>query len=247
MGSQHCPYTDQVIMFIMGESAPEERDFFAAHISGCPACREEAEQLRQTWQLIPLQLEEVDPPADLKAEVMGAIFPPSASPAPQTLWMRLKIFLQQLRFPSGRWITAALLLALGASLWNNWLLREQLQAIEAETGMPAKVLQEYTLKAADPAMGSATGSAWLFQQGSRKKLVFRLQGLASTQGEQAYQIWLIHDGQRRSAGVFHVDQLGNGVLTYEFSDQAAPFEAIGITLEPDALGNKPRGKKVLGT
>jgi anti-sigma-K factor RskA len=247
VGSQHCPYTDQIVMYIIGESTPEESDFFAKHIASCPACREEAEQLQQTWQMIPLQLEEVEPPADLKAEVMEAIFPPSASSAPETVRMRLKRFLEQLRYPSHRWITAVLLLALGGSLWNNWLLREQLQAIEAQTGVPTQVLQEYTLKAADSAMGSAKGSAWLFQQGSRKKLVFHLQGLAATQGEQAYQIWLIHDGQRRSAGVFHVDQQGNGVLTYEFSDQAAPFEAIGITLEPDAQGNKPRGKKVLGT
>lgn len=247
MGSHTCPYTDQLVMYMVGECTAEEHKFLSKHIDDCPACRQEWNQLRHTWQSIPLGLDEVEPPADLKAEVMTAIFADSPAPQPEKkqrqIWRRS---LRQLLRPSQSWVTAALLIALCISLWDNWSLRTELLADHAPA-MPAQLMQEFTLKPADAAPAMAKGSAWLLQQGEQKRLVFHLQGLAATQGTQAYQIWLIHDGQRTSAGVFQVDPSGSGVVTYELTEQSPPFQAIGITLEPDAGGMKPRGKKVLGT
>jgi hypothetical protein len=45
----------------------------------------------------------------------------------------------------------------------------------------------------------------------------------------------------------NVDDQGNGVLTYNISAKYIGFDAVGVTLEPDANGDQPRGKKVLGT
>lgn len=247
MGSLSCQSADQIVMYVIGEITTEEKELFQKHIETCSSCREEVEHLKKPWEIIPFNLNEVEPPADLKDEVMNAIFPASASSKRAAGLMRLKHFFNQLQPVTYKWITTALLIALGGTLWNNVSLREQLQAVEEQPGIPAQVLQEYSLKAADPTMATAKGNAWLFQQGNKKRLVFHLQGLSATQGAEAYQIWLIHDGKRKSAGVFHVDEQGNGVVTYEFNEQTSPFQAIGITLEPDANGMKPRGKKVLGT
>jgi anti-sigma-K factor RskA len=237
-----CPITDQIVPYVIGEMTSDDKRSFEQHLQSCPSCREEVELLKQTWQIIPYHAEEVEPPADLKAEVMSSIF---GSPDYQ------KSLTQ--RHPGWkRWfqpkrVGAVLFLALAVSLWQNILLYGRLSEIEAQLTMPSTFLREYTLKSFDPNMADAKGSAWLFQQGGKKTLVFHVQGLAATEGMQAYQVWLIRDGQRRSAGVFRVDALGNGVLTCELSDQTDLFQAIGITLEPDANGQKPRGKKVLGT
>lgn len=67
-----------------------------------------------------------------------------------------------------------------------------------------------------------------------------------TQEEQAYQIWLICQGKRRSAGVFYVDAYGNGAMTCEMEEGDLSFDGIGNTLEPDPHGNQPRGKKSVG-
>ncbi|MCK9905707.1 anti-sigma factor, partial [Frankia sp. Cpl3] len=198
-------------MYIIGECSDAEKEMLAKHIEYCPACRLEWEQLQQTWQSIPLEPEEMEPPADLKAEVMTAIFADSpASKAEIKQRKQWKDFFQLLLRPSQGWVTAALLLALGVSLLNNWTLREQLIAVGREPAVPAQLVQEYTLRSTDTVLASAKGNAWLLQQGERKRLVFHLQGLRATQGTEAYQIWLIHDGKRSSAGVFHVDPSGNG-------------------------------------
>jgi Anti-sigma-K factor rskA, C-terminal len=60
------------------------------------------------------------------------------------------------------------------------------------------------LKTANPATDTAQGHALLYKQGNKKQLVFQLKGLTNTKGTEAYQVWLINDGNRKSAGTFHV-------------------------------------------
>ena len=53
--------------------------------------------------------------------------------------------------------------------------------------------------------------------------------------------------KRYNCGTVNVDEDGNGVLTYNISAKYSGFDAVGVTLEPDANSDIPRGKKVLGT
>ncbi|MFY0544349.1 anti-sigma factor domain-containing protein [Brevibacillus sp. H7] len=241
MGSNCCPYDDLIAAYVVGETTPEETELLQKHIAACPSCRKEAESLRQSWQMIPFQLEEVEPPADLKAEVMRGIFEAEQSKERPGATRSRKSWFQ----PSYKLASAALLLLLAGTLWQNFELRQRLSLAEAQSAVPAAVVREYSLKPADTAVASAKGMVWLYEQGGRKTLVFRLEGLPATRGTEAYQVWLIRDGQRSSAGVFRVDSRGNGVLTCELSEQTASFQAIGITLEPDANGVQPRGKRML--
>ena len=68
-------------------------------------------------------------------------------------------------------------------------------------------------------------------------------GAAETQGDEAYQVWLIKDGQRSSAGTFRVSDTsrGIGLLAMPIQGGKLDFDAIGITLEPDEHGSQPRG------
>jgi hypothetical protein len=248
VGSYHCPYMEQILTYVIGECSREEQAYWEAHLDVCPSCREEAAHLQTAWRSIPFLLEETEPPAGLKEEVMNAIFQTDPASSLSDRWSQ---FLEKAKrwttVPYPRLVTMALLLGFFGLLWHNVTLRERLTLLETQASLPTEVLREYSLKAASPIMADAQGSALLYRQGEKRILVFHLQGLAATQGNQAYQVWLIHEGKRTSAGVFQVDQSGRGVCMYELTDDDPPFEAIGITLEPDANGSQPRGKKVLGT
>lgn len=237
-----CSLSNEIVAYVIGETSPEETRFIEKHLLHCSFCQREVKELREAWDMIPYDLAEADVPADLKEVVMQAVFTREEERKPVSKWRWT--FPGSLRYG---WISAALMVALAVSLWNNISMRQQLTDLAQQSQLPAQVLQVYSLKAADPSLASAKGNAWMFEQGNSKKLVFHLQGLEATKGTEAYQVWLIQDGKRRSAGVFRVDQQGNGVLTYEMKEEQLPFEAIGITLEPDAGGTHPRGKKVLGT
>lgn len=245
-----CSFSNEIVSFMLGEVTEEERLQFEEHLLHCSSCRLEVQEMQEVWNLIPFKLDNVEVPSDLKEEVMNAIFQEHDSTNVQNIDTSSKTAAK----PFGRirkslfgFAAAAFLVSFGAVIWNNLQLREELSEVKENTWSPTDVVQVYSLKSADPNVNSAQGNAWVYKKGDKKQIVFKLQGLASTEGSEAYQVWLIHDGQRRSAGTFHVDQNGNGYLTYVFNDREPVFEAIGVSLEPDANGTQPRGKKVLGT
>lgn len=247
-----CSLSDELVSYAIGECTEKEKRLINDHLASCPSCRQEVNELREAWALIPFQIpypaENVDVPADLKAEVMEAIFESKEKPVPAYVlsWkQRIATHLKAWMPTPHRFVMAGMAIALVGVLWNNLQLRQQLATYDSF--QPAQVVQSYTLQAPPNAYALAKGTAWMYEQGNKKKLILHLQGLSPTQGSEAYQVWLIHDGKRQNAGVFLVDHQGTGVLTYELQDPGQTFEGIGITLEPDAEGTQPRGKKVLGT
>lgn len=72
------------------------------------------------------------------------------------------------------------------------------------------------------------------------------QGLAPLAPGEVYQLWLIKDGKRTSGGIFVVDAAGKGGMSTRLPGEA-PFDALGVTREPDAFGEQPRGPKVMGS
>ncbi|MDF2682155.1 MAG: hypothetical protein K0R47_3345 [Brevibacillus sp.] len=248
-----CSLSDELVAYAIGEYTEKEKRLIDDHLAVCPFCRQEVNELREAWALIPFQIpyqpENVDVPVDLKTEVMNTIFEPKEKPdTAQVLPWYQQFGKRLVTWPpaSRRFVMAGLVIALVGVVWNNIQLRQQLTAHEYVQS-PAQVVQSYSLQATNNATAMAKGNAWMYKQGDQKTLVLHMQGLSTTQGTEAYQVWLIHDGKRRSAGVFRVDGQGTGVLIYDMQDPSLPFEAIGITLEPDANGTQPRGKKVLGT
>ncbi|MEH7334338.1 anti-sigma factor [Neobacillus drentensis] len=245
-----CSLSIELVSYLLGEATEEEMILFEEHLLNCSDCRNEVQEMREAWNLIPFKLDDVEVPSELKSEVMNAIFqddrssnttPLENKPRPES-----KLF-GSIRQTLIGVAAAVLLLTFGGVLWNNFQLREELTEVKEKTQHTAEVIKVYSLKSADPASSSAQGNAWIYQQGDTRQLVFKVQGLASTQGSEAYQVWLIHDGKRTSCGTFQVDQDGNGFLSYPLHDNDLAFDAIGVSLEPDANGTQPRGKKVLGT
>jgi hypothetical protein len=230
-------------------SAPDEASLpldFKLHMTKCETCRDEWYGLRIVWEALALDTKHVEVPDGLKSEVMNAIFGADSAydgdrlviaEPKRSLWRR-------------RWFLASS--AACVVLLAGWCFWKFSPAVwkPSQVALPAPaqtVLKEWQLASAMPSMPAAKGSIQLLREGDQQKVVVHTEGLAPTANEQAYQVWLIIDGNRYNCGTFRVDQTGKGSLVYDLKRADVQIDGFGITLEPDALGTKPRGTKVMGT
>lgn len=246
---------------LLGEAPDEARKAFERHLPGCPSCLQQWNEMTEVWNAMPFVAEEAEPPAGLKDDVMNAIFgterPSGAemADAPRAVAdvrtapdaaAKTAAIARPRRIRTYGIALAAAVLLIAASIWTVSSRFDEANVVNA-VDQPLYVEQTYVLNASDKSMADARGTGWIVCQGNKKKLVLNVNGLVKTNDDEAYQVWLIHEGKRRNAGTFWVDPQGSGVLVYELPQTGGEFEAIGITLEPDSRGSAPRGKKVLGT
>lgn len=231
---------DDLLLYAAGDGTQAERIEFEHHLATCAACRAELADLKEVWEAMPLLADPTDVLDDLKAEVMRGIFGGGEEESAPIVPKR------RTGIVSIAAVAAVLLLASGYALWSAGSGKDEYVSGISTVQTPMQVLKTYKLNAVDRTMPAAAGTVWLLGGEEKNQVVVHLQGLSMTSGDEAYQVWLIHDGERYNCGTLLVDGQGTGVLTYSIKKEAA-FEAIGVTLEPDAKGTQPRGKKVLGS
>jgi hypothetical protein len=224
---------------------------FQKHMKTCAVCREEWQQLQIVWEALALDADPCEVPESLKSEVMNSIFaensadtgaaavPASASAPLLRRWLRRRGY-------AAAAAAACALLVVGLGV-RFVLLPLRNHAAPAIISPSQTVLQEWSLVPSQQTMPAAKASIQLVRDGDVQKVVVQAEGLAPTSGEQAYQVWLIHDGRRYNCGTFRVDKSGKGVLVYDLKRPDVKIDGFGVTLEPDAQGSTPRGTKVLGT
>ncbi|WP_416829183.1 anti-sigma factor domain-containing protein [Ectobacillus polymachus] len=257
MKSQAHVNCNHLMSYIIGECSEKERIMFERHLLTCSSCQKEAKELQDIWDVIPFHLEEVHVPSDLKTKVMNSIFKTEDMEPSQVHIKHADRKISEKKEAIMKWrkpsllfyigTVAVLLFTLLGSLVNNMVIQKKLQATEEQSSLPTQILKVFSLTSADATEDSAKGTVWLLKQGKDTKIIANLEGLSATKGNEAYQVWLINKGQRRNAGTFYVEQNGKGALSYIMVHPEIPFDSIGITLEPDADGTYPRGRKILGT
>lgn len=237
--------------YLVEELTPQQTIIFEAHLALCDSCREELEELKQVWEGLPYTMELIEPPPELKAEVMNAIFnapePERNTKEPERINWSFSSQLNRTKVYHVSLVSAAafILIIGGILTWNRINEPKRIPAYH-DQAEPALLQQEFQLKAYDASNPNSEGRVWMTRQDGQTQVVLRVSGLSETQGDEAYQLWMIKDGNRYNCGTFKVDREGNGILVYPLKYELQ-FDSIGITLEPDAQGAKPRGKKVLGT
>jgi hypothetical protein len=224
--------------YFAGECTIEEQQAFENHLPNCRACESELADLRITWEAISEEMERMEPPADLKKQVMDAVTGTK------------KPFYRP-------WLAAAAAAAGFAMLiisliWNDSFTGSQTTAVipieRALAVSAAKIEQLIPLSPVSyTAESGAYGVACIINNGENKQFIVYVFGAQETLGEQAYQVWLTDDGERRSAGTFRVNNQGVGVMAMPIDSDSLTFNAISISLEPDDQGSEPRGKKVFGS
>jgi hypothetical protein len=242
-----------LLSYMTGECSEFERAAFERHLRSCASCRDELQELRLVWDALPFEMDELEAPADLKNEVMHAI---RVMPLDKS-HLKKQMIMQEPKparnyFNKYGWIAAILIGVIIGGLWSNTFFKKPVILVGGQLNQPAEVLRTFELKAFDASMPSAKGTAWVLKHGDTNNVVVNLTGLKKTKGDWTYQVWLIRNAsdntkKRYNCGTMNVDDNGNGVLTYYISAKNIGFDAVGVTLEADANGQQPRGKKVLGS
>lgn len=261
---------DQLVPYFLKEMTEPEREAFDQHLSACPSCQMELKELNEAWNALPYAMEELEPPAEWKGEILaaamragdtreavdeatrefggageGAIADRSSSDSSRR---RVPAPARPRRTYAIAAMLAAMLIVGSAGWYGATQWGGPAPGGPPSLSEPSQVVGRYSLRSFDAASPSASGVASLMQHGDNLQLVLQASGLPALQGEQAYQVWIVKSGNRVNGGTFRVDSLGNGVLTFTFgAGVGRDFDTIGITLEPDPEGTQPRGKKVLGT
>ncbi|MDF2814095.1 MAG: hypothetical protein K0Q81_295 [Paenibacillus sp.] len=233
-----------LISYLTGESSEFERVAYEKHLRSCASCREELKELQLVWNALPFQMEAVEAPQDLKSDVMAAIDKLEEVTIQQSASKKQR----SIPFTWVAGLASAIVVGIIIGVvGNEAITRQPVHTAIVRPSAPAELMKTLELKTADSSMPLAKGMAWVMKQGDSQHIIIQLQGLKETQGDTAYQAWLIKNGKRYNCGTFYVDENGTGVLTYEMDARYTEFDAIGVTLEPDANGKQPRGSKVLGT
>lgn len=225
-----CHHLDDVIAYAFDQLSPAQESALKAHLATCSACRLKLNEIMDTVDHLGLTVPPVTPPAGLREKVISRFAEEVAQTRTKRSWIT----------PSLAMAAAVVAIALGSySVLRVKVLQERIAGFMQAT----RVEQSVTLKG----VGNPASARVVFaREGVGLRITLEGQGLALLAPGEVYQLWLIKDGKRTSGGVFVVDATGKGGMSTWLPGDA-PFDALGVTREPDAFGNQPRGPKVMGS
>ncbi|TJY44198.1 anti-sigma factor [Cohnella pontilimi] len=242
---------DGFVEYMAGQAPEVDRKRFERHLLTCAACREDAAEWRYVWDRLAEDAPAVEPPADLKANIMNAIFAGESQEAHHQTTERSRSRVRQtVRWLAG--IAAAVLLFMAGTWWQQSISPTK-QAAGQIGAPPSQIDKIYPLEAVMDSGkfkpgGHAYGVACLIRSNGDEQLVVYVFGTPQTEDSEAYHVWLLKEGKRSSAGTFTVGSSGIGLLTLPWqASEGEAFDSVGITLEPDANSEEPRGPKLFGS
>lgn len=227
--------TDELPAYVLNSLEDDERQSVAAHLSMCDACRTEHERLAALPALLDLVQPRrlalaSQPPTYLEdvvvARLVNAREAGRRSSGDGLPWLRKRWHL------AGVGLTGVLA-GVAVTLAINGLL----------TGGTAP--ERIRLDATDGS--DARADATLHRSVANTRIAVRVEGLAPTVGDDVYEVWLVNEAGRVSAGTFTVADRGGGAVELELN-AAGPvtrYDRIGITREPDAADPAANGRNVL--
>jgi hypothetical protein len=209
------------------------------------------------WDRLAYEAQPLELPADLKDKVMTSIFErgdavKADKPSPSRVLLT-QPFRRPLRKPFRRIAAAAVLVLVffAGFGWRDILpstdnggRQTQAAAARIETLLRLEPVAETHAFAAN---SHAYGVACLIRSEGERQLVVYVFGSPKTDGTHVYHVWLLNNGERRSAGTFTVGSSGIGLLTVPWKENTPSFDTVGVTLEPDSSSRTPQGPKMFGT
>jgi hypothetical protein len=262
MKDKNLELCEQVELYVINGLSDEEQEEFEKHLTSCKHCQEQVQELRSIVDLIPLGSEPVELPSGMKERVLHNVSgetkhsdmaEQNVVQHKQELSSAEKTTLTDINKKRGKeldWrrmaisgLTAAVVLL---SFYTVQLKQElsdlELQISQGETTLdqPMKLNEVVSLSPAGDLV--AQGLATIIIDSKGTHLLVQAQDLPELKDTEAYQVWLLKDGQPFNAGTFLTEQ-GSGALYYTF--EPSDYDQIAITLEPDAKGDQPRGNIVL--
>jgi anti-sigma-K factor RskA len=222
--------------YVLDVLTDEETNRVAEHLAVCQACQDEYHGLQLAADELPLALAQTAPPPALKTRLMGEIHARNARTArvsQPSIWGQLGAFLRKSAPAWGLAMIAVL-------AFGNWISWSRLNQATSQSNNPMRVIALANTNSSPQAMGTLI----MDQQGHYGTLV--VDKLARLDSGHQYQVWLNHNGERISAGLFSVHDDGYASLELQAPLPLSQYDAIGITVEPAGGSPGPTGAKVLG-
>lgn len=207
-----------------------ERGRFERHLDVCGTCRSEVQSLTESVVLLS-QTTATTPPAHLRGDVLDAIATVRPMP-PVVATVAARSARQRRRFPlMVAAACAAGVIGVGAAVTQPWAddrptQGEQLSA--ADRVLDASDSQTYSTELDGGGKVSFTRSSSLNQA------VVQASDLEMLPDAQTYELWLIHDGVMKKAGLIR-----GGSATAVLEGAAKTADGAGITIEPAGGSFKP--------
>lgn len=241
MIAEHDEMENAVAALVLGALDDEEADAVRRHLETCPTCPGLVVGLRRAVAALPLAVEPVPPPTDLRDRILAAAGADMGSPA-----VRARPVLVPVRPSAGRrrglWrpataAAAVIAFALGAGLGLG---------IGRSTAPPppAAAVAQHSLSGTGQMQG-AQGSVFELK---REGLTFvQFSGLPPIAADRVYELWLIpSSGQPVPGAIFAPDPLGGKVIVLghdlagytalAVTEEAAPNGAPAPTQQPQLAG-----------
>jgi anti-sigma-K factor RskA len=228
--SERCQHADTVAAYLLGALVGAERTQFEAHLAGCAQCRDDVAALRVVTQALPLAVEPVAPPPQLRerlmetvraeADLLHATGPAADRPRPVPKRRTQRWFGRPFAIAGA---AAALVVGVGVGFGLGSATDD-----EPET---RTVVQVRTVQAeVDPAT-APRGAAFIVMRNGVATL--RVRGLPQPPRGYVYEVWLLRRGAAAPSptdalfGVSRTDGSGRIALP-----SVRGVEAVLVTAEP---------------
>ncbi len=240
---------DLVGAYALDAMEAADRASFEEHLLGCAPCRAELAELYEVVAVLPLSVELVEPPADLRSRITAAIEAESlARPA-----LELVAGDAPARRPRSRLTNGLALLSVAAALVIAALGVTDLRLQQRVDQQQADLTYQHDVSAAiasgAPVMRihgtpvAPGASAALIQPANGKPAYIIVQGLPVTPAHKVYQLWLIRGEQPHSATTFTVS--GTGTQIVHLPSAVTGYAQTALTVEPSGGSPLPTGKLLL--
>lgn len=222
---EHDQVQEALGAYALGAMPADELAQMRAHIMACEECMRDADALTEAASSFGVSAGTVPLPAGFSESVLAQVRSERPTPSPSR--------------PRRRWATVfvsatAVVVALVAL--------SALVATRADLDRKERVLaavlhgEGLDLRGPSGAVGKVTGST----DGS----LFAATGLQPAPEDHDYQLWLIVDGQPKSAGTFEIE---DGVAIVETELSLGDFDDAAVTIERDGGAEQPTGDPVLAS
>lgn len=231
--------------YVLDALDDDERRDFEAHLTTCPECTVDVDDLRTAASMLAESLPPVAPPPGLKALVMAQIADtPQVAPLAPPATPSVAPIRDTADVPTGRgrssWITLAaaavvvVLLGFGSVLAFGG---DDDPAPDSTELAVAELLEAPDAVTVDMA-GDAPGTVQVVYSAEEQRAVVVGEGLDAPSADQVYQLWTISGDQPTPSVLFTpVD----GDLGEEMDMTFAPPDAWAITVEPSGGSPAPTG------
>lgn len=250
--------------YALGAVTEDERQQVEAYVASDAEARARLDEMIRTVSALPYASEPLEPPAAVKRTLMDRVNADaqkrfsSPPPAQESGWSRFVGFFSS---RPGQWLPQALavsslLIAFAVGAWGI-SMRNELARLQAETALLQKELADQRLVLAHLSSPNAqtfviSGTehqpqayGQLIADAQTGSAVLVVSGLRPLEADSTYEFWLIQGETPVAAGLFEVNEEGKAILQVSHSVTPEAYDAIGVSIEPQAGSVQPTGDIVM--